>query len=540
MQGIYWAIENDVDIINMSFGTDMDSEILHSAIRDAYNAGILLVASSGNNANGTVQYPAAYNEVIAVGATTTSGDLWIDTSTGEELELVAPGEKILTSGFLGGTLSVSGTSIATAEVSAVASLLMQKDTSKSADFIRTLLSASAKNVDGYRLIDYAYASKIYDDFAMCYEESENRMGSFSNEVAPTDYSEITEDIVDGMWGTAGHDTLVDNATTKVSMSTYYTKIVKYACAQIDSVYGNNPTSNLGKIQAFHGRGNYVANIKFVYYFSQLIGQGKNKNTALTTCKRMFPKLLKEESSGTFTYLSNNGDHMLKMANALSEIYNNLLINNNISLYTYKEDGNIGPKRRMLVFLGVMLHMIGDTYAHRTMVNEYTVEGVNPTNAIFNSSTHSDKFGQSDFAKRSDGSTMKSDDALKIYVREQSTPDIEYAYWQDFQQTVRLDVMEFQDVYRFTRSGATKYDDKVSFCKERFSDANKCCISAFNSVISTNYPTFSSVVEFDISFIFPKDDYVKLNNFKNFSDAAGIDVTKISANEWTTHSTSKYV
>ncbi|MDE6981812.1 MAG: S8 family serine peptidase, partial [Lachnospiraceae bacterium] len=65
VKGIYWSIEHDMDIINMSFGTGHDSEILHRAVRDAKDAGILLVAAAGNEPGEAVQYPAAYDEVIA-------------------------------------------------------------------------------------------------------------------------------------------------------------------------------------------------------------------------------------------------------------------------------------------------------------------------------------------------------------------------------------------------------------------------------------------------------------------------------------------
>jgi len=84
--GIYAAIENDCDIINMSFGTSSHSDILHEAVRDASNAGILLVASAGNH-KGSVLYPAVFPEVLGVGSTdakgkwitgTAKGDAWAD------------------------------------------------------------------------------------------------------------------------------------------------------------------------------------------------------------------------------------------------------------------------------------------------------------------------------------------------------------------------------------------------------------------------------------------------------------------------------
>lgn len=66
IQAIDWAIEKDSDIISMSFGMKEDSEKLHRAIRKAHRAGLLLVAAAGND--GETEYPAAYKEVMSVGA----------------------------------------------------------------------------------------------------------------------------------------------------------------------------------------------------------------------------------------------------------------------------------------------------------------------------------------------------------------------------------------------------------------------------------------------------------------------------------------
>lgn len=50
--GIYQAMEWDCNILNMSFGTEVDSELLHQAVRDAYDSGMLLIAAAGNQEGG--------------------------------------------------------------------------------------------------------------------------------------------------------------------------------------------------------------------------------------------------------------------------------------------------------------------------------------------------------------------------------------------------------------------------------------------------------------------------------------------------------
>lgn len=103
VQGIYWAIENDMDIINMSFGTPHPSEILEKAIKDAEEAGILLVAAAGNDADSAVSYPAAYDGVCAVGSSSPEGAIAEDSTRGEDVDIYAPGETVMVNAPLFGT-----------------------------------------------------------------------------------------------------------------------------------------------------------------------------------------------------------------------------------------------------------------------------------------------------------------------------------------------------------------------------------------------------------------------------------------------------
>jgi len=68
VEGIQWCLENDIDIINMSFGLTVDSQLLHESTIEASNVGVEMVAAAGNNYGGECEYPAAYDEVVGVGA----------------------------------------------------------------------------------------------------------------------------------------------------------------------------------------------------------------------------------------------------------------------------------------------------------------------------------------------------------------------------------------------------------------------------------------------------------------------------------------
>lgn len=79
------------EVINMSLGGPTYSAILHQAVRDAVAAGVTVVAASGNSNSTRPMYPAAYPEVIAVGATDLVDERAYYSSYGEHIDLTAPG-----------------------------------------------------------------------------------------------------------------------------------------------------------------------------------------------------------------------------------------------------------------------------------------------------------------------------------------------------------------------------------------------------------------------------------------------------------------
>jgi len=127
-EGINYAANNGADIISMSFGTTVyppiPSDLERDAINDAYNKGCLIVAASGNENQSYVAYPAAYDNVIAVGASNLSDERWGSSNYGSELDVLAPGVDILST-TIGDTYGyLSGTSMATPFVSGLAALIL--------------------------------------------------------------------------------------------------------------------------------------------------------------------------------------------------------------------------------------------------------------------------------------------------------------------------------------------------------------------------------------------------------------------------------
>jgi subtilisin family serine protease len=123
--GIDWCTTNGIQVINMSLGASSGSTALHDAVINAKTAGIVIVAAAGNS-GGSVIYPAAYDEVIAVGATDKNDVIATFSSRGSQLDLVAPGVSIYSTYKGGSYATLSGTSMASPHVAGAAALLIGK------------------------------------------------------------------------------------------------------------------------------------------------------------------------------------------------------------------------------------------------------------------------------------------------------------------------------------------------------------------------------------------------------------------------------
>lgn len=127
--GIDWAVQNGIDVVNLSI-EGPHIQALQDACDEAYRAGILLVAGSGNSLveGGSVGYPAAYDSVIAVTATDSSNMPGFFSPIGKQLELAAPGVSVLSTIADGSYGFLSGTSRAAPYVTGTAALYILANT----------------------------------------------------------------------------------------------------------------------------------------------------------------------------------------------------------------------------------------------------------------------------------------------------------------------------------------------------------------------------------------------------------------------------
>lgn len=113
--------DDAAEVISMSLGGPSDLQAFHDAIIEAYNYGVVIVAASGNEGSSSPSYPAAYPEVIAVGATDINDQVPWWSNRG--VEVSAPGVDILSTYPDDTYETLSGTSMATPHVSGVVALI---------------------------------------------------------------------------------------------------------------------------------------------------------------------------------------------------------------------------------------------------------------------------------------------------------------------------------------------------------------------------------------------------------------------------------
>ncbi len=152
--GFCYAADLGVRVINLSAGGENYSEALHTAVRYAYDRGVVICTSMMNYDNDVPYYPAAFSETIAVGATNDEDRradpfLWGGGSSyGDHIDLVAPGNGLISTNRNGGYARYAGTSQATALVSGVAALMIQLDVTLTVEEVRTILRKKADDQVG--------------------------------------------------------------------------------------------------------------------------------------------------------------------------------------------------------------------------------------------------------------------------------------------------------------------------------------------------------------------------------------------------------
>ena len=158
-QGIIAAVESGANVLNLSLGTEGDSEVLRQAVSYALSGGVILVASAGNEGTDKPSYPAAYEGVIGVAATDANNAVPKYSNFGQSVSLVAPGYGLYAAWTDDQYVRFNGTSASAPIVSgAIAGLLSQEPELSASDVNSLLLNYSDDY--GYPGVDNIYGQGV--------------------------------------------------------------------------------------------------------------------------------------------------------------------------------------------------------------------------------------------------------------------------------------------------------------------------------------------------------------------------------------------
>ncbi len=151
-EGVLKAIENGAKVINMSFGGTSPSVTWQNMIDDATASGVIFVAAAGNGNTAALNYPAAYNNVIAVANTNHRDQKEASSHFGNWIDVSAPGADIYSTvagsdGTSGSYAFYSGTSMASPMVAGLVGLMLSQKPSLTYNQVLSLLTSTADDIE---------------------------------------------------------------------------------------------------------------------------------------------------------------------------------------------------------------------------------------------------------------------------------------------------------------------------------------------------------------------------------------------------------
>lgn len=240
---VEWAVDNGIQATNNSYGSGSDpGSTVKAAFDNAAAAGVLHIAAAGNSGNppgkgDNVGYPARYDSVVATAATNKDDSRASFSSTGEDVELAAPGVDINSALLGGGYGEKSGTSMASPHVAGTAALVIAAGIADANgdgnvnDEVRSVLQSTAEDLGstgrdtryGYGLVDADAAVAAVGpadpavNVTLSTDKSEYVSGEDTTAVLTAVVSDENSDPISGLDASA-FATTVDGSAVSVTFS----------------------------------------------------------------------------------------------------------------------------------------------------------------------------------------------------------------------------------------------------------------------------------------------------------------------------------
>lgn len=268
------------------------------------------------------------------------------------------------------------------------------------------------------------------------------------------------------------------------------------------------------VDMIHGKANYVLGLKALYmYANKVRGLGKTTTEAMYNSK-------KEEVLNYFVS-SVTGDTKDKLENLLNGTRDMLVNERN-------DHNTINGAAKYFEVLGFAMHLLGDTYAHRSIVPAYTIKNVKENRVIpeggnNNPLTDTSRFGTNDFLS---GTSTEDESVLLAWAKNPKdlAKNINRS-WACVKRTILNGYMEFRDIQYYLAAYNPNlsedqeqnpiihryYEDNPNFCHSRFANTK---------ILSRNLLQFSYLKEeFSYYAFFWPVQYGVLNGFERYISAA---------------------
>jgi subtilisin family serine protease len=143
IEGVYYAVNQGADIINMSLGSYSYNYSFNSAIQYAYQHDVVVIAAAGNDSTSQSHYPSSYPNVISVASTDSYDWKSYFSNYGYDIDIAAPGSSIYSALPYNSYGYMSGTSMASPVVAGAAALILANEPDLSNDEVEQRLYDTA-------------------------------------------------------------------------------------------------------------------------------------------------------------------------------------------------------------------------------------------------------------------------------------------------------------------------------------------------------------------------------------------------------------
>lgn len=157
--GIGCAVDDGVDIINISLCFDESSEVLQEAVNYAEYNDVIVIGAAGNEGTDESLYPASCSNVLKISAINSQNIVPSFSSYGADVDFAAPGVSIKTTTLNNKYITTRGTSVAAPFVAAVAATVWSADPLMSSEDVIKILKESAVKVSVYEA-DIKYGNGV--------------------------------------------------------------------------------------------------------------------------------------------------------------------------------------------------------------------------------------------------------------------------------------------------------------------------------------------------------------------------------------------